>query len=166
MQFWFIFYVKFGIIYVGERKMRVVVQRVKRASLDVSDKEICKIGQGLVCFVGFCNEDDRAKFEFIAKRIAGLRVFEDENGKMNKSPNDVGAEFMLVSNFTLYGDVKDGFRPSFTGAMAADKARQLFYDFVEFFKTKTSLRVESGVFGADMQILQQNDGPITLIIEN
>ena len=91
LQFWFIFYVKFGIIYVGERKMRVVVQRVKRASLDVGQKEICKIGQGLVCFVGFCHEDDRAKFEFIAKRIAGLRVFEDENGKMNKSPNDVGA---------------------------------------------------------------------------
>lgn len=146
--------------------MKIVIQRVKNAVLEVGGKEICRIGMGLVCFVGFCENDDESKLEFTIKRISGLRVFEDENGKMNLNPMQVGASFMLVSNFTLYGDLKDGFRPSFTNAMRPEKAKQLFDKFVDNFKQKTDLKVASGIFGADMKITQLNDGPITLILEN
>lgn len=145
--------------------MKVVIQRVKNAKLDVCNKNVCKINAGLVCFVGFCENDTNAHFDFVAKRIAGLRVFEDENGKMNVSATSAGAEIMIVSNFTLYGDVKDGFRPSFTKAMKSEFAKPLFEEFVECVKSKTNNRVVSGVFGADMQITQTNDGPITLVLE-
>ena len=146
--------------------MKVVIQRVKDAVLKIENKVECEIGKGLVCFVGFCETDDESNLDFIIKRISGLRVFEVENGKMNLNPEQIGASFMLVSNFTLYGDLKDGFRPSFIKAMRPEIAKPLYYKFVEKFKQKTNLPVVSGVFGADMQITQTNDGPITLILEN
>lgn len=145
--------------------MKIIVQRVKNAKLEVNGENLGEISTGLVCFCGFCETDTRDKFEFLARRIAGLRIFEDEAGKMNVNPDGAGADFMIIPNFTLYANCLDGFRPSFIKAMKPEQAKPLFYDFVEFFKTKTSRKVVSGVFGADMQITQHNDGPITLYIE-
>ena len=146
--------------------MKVVLQRVKNATLSIDGKVISQIGKGIVCFVGFKNGDTEKNFVLPAKRICGIRIFEDENGKMNVGIDKAGGEILLVSNFTLYGDLTDGFRPSFIGSMKYDEANIMFEKFVSYVKTQTKLKVETGVFGADMQIVQQNDGPITLIIEN
>ncbi|MBQ7453250.1 MAG: D-tyrosyl-tRNA(Tyr) deacylase [Clostridia bacterium] len=146
--------------------MKVVLQRVKSASLSVDGEIISQIGKGIVCFVGFKNDDTEASFALPAKRICGVRIFEDENGKMNLGIGEVQGEIMLVSNFTLYGDLSDGYRPSFTASMKYDEAGVLFEKFTQYVKSQTSLPVKTGVFGADMQIVQENDGPITLIIEN
>ena len=144
--------------------MKAVVQRVKQTSLKVDDKEISAIDFGLTVF--FCAESkDEEKLEekilFLAKKIANLRVFEDEQGKMNRSVLDVGGQILSVSQFTLCGDVNHGNRPSFITAMQADKANQAYERFcVEL--GKYGVTVKKGVVGADMQITQTNDGPVPI----
>lgn len=144
--------------------MKCVVQRVKGAKLEVEGKLISEIGKGMVVFFGVKRGDDEEKCAKVAKKLVALRIFEDENGKMNKSVADIGGEILLVSQFTLYGDTAKGNRPSFTEAEEPVRANELY----EKEKEELSLlgaKVSSGVFGADMQISQINDGPVTVIYE-
>lgn len=144
--------------------MKALVQRITYSTLKVDGKLIAKTGKGLIVFFGVKKGDDEKEAEFIAKKVAGLRVFEDEEGKMNLSVKDVGGEILAVSQFTLYGDVKKGFRPSFTDAEEPNRANELF----EAFKKLLVLEgadVKSGIFGADMKIEYLNDGPVSIMIE-
>ena len=144
--------------------MKAVAQRVKSASLSVDGNLISSIDKGLVVFLGVKQGDLQAQAERIAYKIANLRVFEDENGKMNLSVKDVCGEVLLVSQFTLYGDCSHGNRPSFTLAEQPERANAL-YEYCAQALRGYSITVKQGVFGADMQITQLNDGPVTIIIE-
>lgn len=144
--------------------MRAVVQRVKRASLSVDGKGVSDIGAGLVVFLGVGQGDICAQADKIAQKIANLRVFSDENGKMNRSVKDVGGEVLLVSQFTLYSDCAHGNRPSFTAAEEPTKANAL-YEYCAEQLCGFGVTVKQGVFGADMQIEQLNDGPVTILLE-
>ncbi len=144
--------------------MKAVVQRVKSATLSVDGNVISSIEKGLVVFFGVGVLDTLDKADYLASKIAKLRIFEDENGKMNKSVLDVGGEILSVSQFTLYGDVSHGNRPSFTNAEKPEVASNVY----EYFCDKLScngVSVKKGVFGADMKILQENDGPVTILYE-
>ena len=144
--------------------MKEVCQRVISAELKVDGKLISKIGKGLVVFFGVGKGDTEEQTDWIVKRISALRVFEDENGKMNKSVKDVNGEILFVSQFTLFGDVSGGNRPSFTTAEEPQKAEAMYmyaYDKIK----ENGIPVRPGVFGADMKISQINDGPVTIIIE-
>ena len=144
--------------------MKAVVQRVKETSLSVDGKCISKIPFGLTVFFGVKRGDTQKQAEYIAKKIANLRIFEDENGKMNLSVKDVGGEILFVSQFTLYGDASHGNRPSFTEAEEPQKANEL-YQYTAQKLAEYSVPVKLGVFGADMQIAQHNDGPVTILLE-
>ena len=144
--------------------MKAVAQRVKKTSLRVDGELISEIPFGLTVFLGIKVGDTEKEGAYIAKKIAGLRVFEDENGKMNLSVKDVGGEVLLVSQFTLYGDTSHGNRPSFTLAERPEKAEPL-YEFTVNELSKYGITVKKGVFGADMQIEQNNDGPVTILLE-
>ncbi|MBQ8291482.1 MAG: D-tyrosyl-tRNA(Tyr) deacylase [Clostridia bacterium] len=144
--------------------MRAVAQRVKRTTLKVDGVLISEIPFGLVVFLGIKTEDTKAQAEYLAKKIANLRIFEDENGKMNLSVKDVGGEVLLVSQFTLYGDASHGNRPSFTLAEHPERAEPLYEYAVECLRGH-GVTVKKGVFGADMQIEQHNDGPVTILLE-
>ena len=145
--------------------MRVVVQRVLSASLKVDNKLISEIGKGLVVFLGIGEGDNEENLQKLMQKIAKLRIFEDENGKMNLSVNQVKGEVLLVSQFTLYGDCSHGNRPSFIKAEKPERAKMLY----EMAKTELSnegLKVKTGVFGADMKIDVLNDGPVTIILDS
>ncbi|MBQ8229636.1 MAG: D-tyrosyl-tRNA(Tyr) deacylase [Clostridia bacterium] len=144
--------------------MKAVVQRVKKTTLSVDGELISEIPFGLTVFLGVKVGDTEKEAAYLAKKIAGLRIFEDENGKMNLSVKDVGGEVLLVSQFTLYGDASHGNRPSFTLAERPEKARPL-YDFAVNELSSYGVTVKKGVFGADMQIEQHNDGPVTILLE-
>ena len=144
--------------------MKAVVQRVKYTSLSVDGRLISEIPFGLTVFLGVKVGDSEKEADYLAKKIAALRVFEDENGKMNLSVKDVGGEVLLVSQFTLYGDTSHGNRPSFTLAERPEKAEPLYEYAVQALQAH-GVTVKKGVFGADMQICQQNDGPVTVLIE-
>ena len=144
--------------------MRAVVQRVKHTSLRVDGALISEIPFGLTVFLGVKCGDEKTDADYIAKKIAGLRIFEDENGKMNRSVLDVGGEVLLVSQFTLYGDASHGNRPSFSLAERPERANQLYEYTVEALRAY-GVSVKTGVFGADMQISQANDGPVTILLE-
>ncbi len=144
--------------------MRAVVQRVTGAELKVDGELISAIGKGLVVFFGVTQNDTEEKADYIAKKIANLRIFEDENGKMNKSVQDEGGEVLFVSQFTLYGDASHGNRPSFTAAARGEVAKPL-YDYAASALSAFGVPVKKGVFGADMKILQNNDGPVTILLE-
>ena len=143
--------------------MKLVIQRVNTASLSVDGKEISKINRGLVVFVGIGKEEKEEKFLTYAKKLVNLRIFEDENGKMNLSLLDIKGEMLIVSQFTLFADTSHGNRPSFFDAEKPEKAKQLFDEFVTKVK-EYALVIKTGVFGADMKINQENDGPVTIII--
>lgn len=143
--------------------MRAVVQRVLNAELKVEGKLISKIGRGLVVFFGVKNGDVPADADKIVKKISALRIFEDENGKMNLSVGDVGGEVLFVSQFTLYGDVSHGNRPSFTEAARPETAKPI-YDYAAEKLRSLGVPVSTGIFGADMKILQENDGPVTILL--
>lgn len=145
--------------------MKAVVQRVKHAKLVVDNELIAEIGKGLVVFAGFKEGCEDENLDWIVNKISGLRIFEDENEKMNMSAKDIGGEFLIIPNFTLYADTKHGFRPSFIEAMNPEKSKPKFEEFVEKMRKAFDGKVASGIFGADMQITQQNDGPITIVIE-
>ena len=144
--------------------MRAVVQRVKKTTLSVDGELISEIPFGLTVFLGVKVDDKAESADYLAKKIANLRIFEDENGKMNKSVLDVGGEVLMVSQFTLYGDASHGNRPSFTLAERPDRANEL-YEYAVKALAGYGVIVKKGVFGADMQIAQHNDGPVTILLE-
>lgn len=145
--------------------MRAVIQRVSRAEITIDYRETRRIEQGLVVFLGVMKGDTEAQADFLAEKIQGLRVFTDENGKMNLSLEDIGGELLVVSNFTLGSDCKKGRRPSFDLAAPPEEAEKLYLHFVERAKNLGIKRVETGEFGAHMDVLVANNGPVTLIID-
>ncbi|MBP3348872.1 MAG: D-tyrosyl-tRNA(Tyr) deacylase [Clostridia bacterium] len=144
--------------------MRTVVQRVKSASVDIEGKRVAEIEGGLLIFVGIKCGDTRAQIEWMADKIKKLRIFEDPEGKMNLSAQDLGKDYLVVSQFTLYGDCKKGTRPSFIQAAPPDEAIPLYEYFVELMKQDGAV-VGTGQFGADMQVSLVNDGPVTMLLE-
>ena len=144
--------------------MRAVVQRVKNTRLFVDEKLISEIPFGLTVFLGVKTGDTEKQADWLMKKIAGLRIFEDEAGKMNLSVKDVGGEVLLVSQFTLYGDASHGNRPSFTLAERPERADPL-YEYAVKTLSSLGVTVKKGVFGGDMQIMQHNDGPVTILLE-
>lgn len=143
--------------------MKVVVQRVKEANVKVDNKIVGKINKGYVVFIGIKEGDTQKEADFLVKKLQNLRVFEDENEKMNLSIQDVKGEILLISQFTLYGDTTHGNRPSFIEAEKPEKANELY----EYFCNECSktIHVEKGVFQAHMDVSLINDGPCTIIIE-
>ena len=144
--------------------MKVVVQKVNSSSVTVDGKLINKIGKGLNVLVGFTDTDTIKDIEFMVRKVTNLRIFEDENGVMNKSVIDVGGEILSISQFTLYGDAKKGNRPSYVKALNGDKALPLYEEFNK--QLNQVVPAYGGVFGADMKVLIENDGPATIIIES
>ncbi|BDC52168.1 D-aminoacyl-tRNA deacylase [Bryobacterales bacterium F-183] len=144
--------------------MRAVVQRVREARVEVDGAVTGAIGQGLMILLGVSKEDTEAQAEWLVSKIVGLRIFEDADGKMNRSVADIQGGLLIVSQFTLYGDTRKGKRPSFDQAAPAEKARALYERFVELARG-TGLAVGTGIFQADMQVHLVNDGPVTLIVE-
>ncbi|MGI6403893.1 MAG: D-aminoacyl-tRNA deacylase [Oscillospiraceae bacterium] len=144
--------------------MKLVLQRVSTASVTIEGKERYAIGPGLVALVGFGHEDGQEQADYLAKKMVELRIFEDENGQMNRSLLDMEGHCLIVPNFTLYANAKKGRRPSFTGSMAPDKAAALFDYFVAVVR-ETVNKVETGRFGTHMLVDIQNDGPVTLILD-
>ena len=144
--------------------MRAVVQRVKYTKLEVEGELISEIPFGLTVFLGVKTGDTEKQADFLMKKISALRIFEDENGKMNLSVKDVGGEVLLVSQFTLYGDANKGNRPSFTLAERPERAEPLYEYAVNALRGQ-GVVVKKGVFGADMKISQLNDGPVTILLE-
>ena len=145
--------------------MRVVIQRVGRARVLVGDQMVGEIGPGLLALVGVGPADGPSDVEYIASKLRDVRIFEDEHGKMNRSVVDVGGALLLVSQFTLYGDVRKGRRPSFDRAAAPVLARQLYEDLVRTLRDQ-GLRVETGAFQAHMQVDLINDGPVTILLDS
>lgn len=144
--------------------MRAVIQRVKKTTLSVDGKLISEIPFGLAVYIGIKVGDTGKSARAMAKKIAALRIFEDENGKMNKCVKEVGGEILLISQFTLLGDCSHGNRPSFIEAERPEKANPL-YEYTAKLLRESGVTVKQGVFGADMKIQQFNDGPVTIIYE-
>lgn len=143
--------------------MRVLVQRSKESSVVVEGKTIGSIDKGLVLLVGFTEGDTIDNIEYLAKRVVNLRIFDDENGVMNKSILDCGGDILSISQFTLYADTKKGNRPSYINALGGDKAEPLYELFNE--ELRKYVKVETGKFGAEMTVNITNDGPITIWLE-
>ncbi|MGG6431099.1 D-aminoacyl-tRNA deacylase [Anoxybacillus sp. D401a] len=145
--------------------MRVVVQRAKDAKVTVAGEVVGKIDFGLVLLVGITHDDTEEDAAFVADKIAHLRIFEDEHGKMNVSLLDVGGSILSISQFTLYGDCRKGRRPNFMDAAKPEHAKQIYEALNEQLRQK-GIRVETGVFGAMMDVTLTNVGPVTLIVES
>ncbi len=143
--------------------MRAVVTRVKQASVEIDGREYSSIDKGFLVLLGVHTEDTEEEAVWIADRICGLRVFEDDRGKMNVSPKDAGAELLIVSQFTLYADVSSR-RPGFTDAARPEKAIPLYERVIKECENR-GFTVKTGQFGADMQVASVNDGPVTVILE-
>ena len=144
--------------------MRAVVTRVSRASVSINGETVGRIGRGFLVLLGVGPDDTDRQAERLADKVCGLRVFEDENGKMNLSVSEVGGEILLISQFTLYGDCSHGNRPSFTEAERPETANALYERTAEKLRG-LGMTVKTGVFGADMFINQSNNGPVTIIYE-
>ncbi|MBP2032508.1 D-tyrosyl-tRNA(Tyr) deacylase [Clostridium algifaecis] len=145
--------------------MRAVVQRVKSSSVKVDGNVIGKIGKGLNVLIGITKDDTISDITYLKDKIINLRIFEDENGKLNKSLMDVGGELLLISQFTLYGDCRKGRRPSFIQALSGDESEKLYNEFVVQCKVSVK-KVETGKFGADMLVSIENDGPVTMLLDS
>ena len=145
--------------------MRAIVQRALDASCTVDGKVVSSIDKGFMILVGFTHTDTIDEIKLLSRKIAGLRVFEDECGKLNKGIKDIGGSILAISQFTLYAYCKKGNRPSFTEAMHFEKANDMFNIFVEELR-QYDINVSTGVFGADMKIKFTNDGPVTIILDN
>ena len=145
--------------------MRAVVQRVTSASVTVDGKLVSEIGKGLLIFHGVAQEDTSADLDYLANKIANLRVFEDDEGRMNRSLLEIGGEALVVSQFTLYGDCRKGRRPSFIDAAPPDKAEMLYQHLIEELSNK-GIPVKGGVFQAMMDVKLANDGPVTILLDS
>ena len=144
--------------------MRLVIQRVSKASVSIESKVVGSIEKGLMVLVGVAGSDDETIVDKYLNKLIKLRIFEDEAGKTNKSIRDVGGSLLLVSQFTLLASCKDGNRPSFIGAGSPDEAKRLYEYMVDLGK-KSDIHTECGVFGADMKVSLENDGPFTIVLE-
>jgi D-aminoacyl-tRNA deacylase len=145
--------------------MRAVIQRVSRAQVTVNDELTSKITRGLLVLVGVAHADTEADADYLVEKIAGLRIFDDQDGKMNLSVSDIGGALLVVSQFTLYGDVRRGKRPSFDAAAPPHRARELYEYFVERIRA-VGLPCETGRFQEDMQVKLVNDGPVTILLDS
>lgn len=145
--------------------MRVVLQRAKEADVTVDNKKVGEIEHGLVCLVGFTEGDGPEAIAYMAEKLVHLRIFEDDAGKMNRSLLDVGGAILSVSQFTLYGDCRKGRRPNFMAAARPEVAEELYNAFNEKLRSY-NVQVETGIFGAMMEVKLINDGPVTLILES
>ena len=145
--------------------MKFVIQRVTKASVTVDSKTVGEINKGFMVLIGVSNEDTKEVADKLVKKMLGLRIFEDENGKTNLSLEDVGGELLLISQFTLYADCKKGNRPSFTNAGAPDMANAL-YEYIIAECEKAGKKVEKGIFGADMKVELLNEGPFTIVLDS
>ena len=144
--------------------MRVVVQRVSRAHVAVDGEIVSEIGAGMVVLLGVAQGDTDGDIDFLARKVSQLRIFNDENGQLNAPIDFVDGSFLVISQFTLHGDVRRGKRPSFVQAMAPDVARRMVGEVADGLRA-TGLQVAEGEFGADMQVSLINDGPVTFILE-
>jgi len=145
--------------------MRAVVQRVASSSVVVDNKTVGAINTGLMVLLGVGQDDAEADVRYLADKIAGLRIFEDESGKMNLSVEEVGGAILAISQFTLYGDCRKGRRPGFSAAAPSEKANELYEYFVTCLKEK-QLEVATGIFQADMKVELVNDGPVTMLLDS
>ena len=145
--------------------MKVVIQRVAKASVSIENKVVSKIAKGLLVLVGIGKEDTEKDIHFIIGKILKLRIFQDSEEKMNKSVEDIQGEVLLISQFTLYADCKKGNRPSFTESMQSDLANKYFQKFCNLFKANFP-KTQTGVFAAHMSISLINDGPVTIIFDS
>ena len=145
--------------------MKIVVQRVKNPKVDVEGKTVGKIDKGFLVLLGVTNGDTKEQADYLVKKLCKLRVFTDENDKMNLDIKQVGGKLLIVSQFTLYANCKDGNRPSFTDAARPEEAEELYEYFCNECQEKYGIEVEKGIFGAHMEVSLLNDGPVTIIIE-
>lgn len=145
--------------------MRVVIQRVSEASVTVDQKTVGAIGQGLMVLLGVAQGDTSQEAKSLAEKTAGLRIFEDDAGKMNRSVEEIGGSLLVVSQFTLLGDCRKGRRPGFTDAAPPELADQLYEEYVATLRSR-GVNVATGVFRADMQVALVNDGPVTMLLDS
>ena len=145
--------------------MKIVVQRVKEANVKVDNEIVGKISEGLMLLIGVDEDDDTNDADWLIKKIIDLRIFSDQEGKMNLSVKDISGEILCISQFTLISDYKKGNRPSYIKAAKPEKAISLFEYFKQEIK-KSGLKIESGIFGADMKVSLLNDGPVTLVFDS
>ena len=146
--------------------MRIVIQRVSKASVEINSNEICSINNGLLILLGIELKDSDEDIVWLTKKIINLRIFSDENGKMNHSITDVSGEIIVVSQFTLHAKTKKGNRPSYINAAKPELAIPLYEKFTNFLKKESGLNVYTGKFGADMKVSLINDGPVTIILDS
>ena len=144
--------------------MRILVQRSLESSVTEDNKIVGSIDKGLVLLVGFTYGDDCSKIDYLINKVLNLRIFDDENGVMNKSILDVGGSILSISQFTLYADTKKGNRPSYINALGGQEATKLYDEFNR--KLSQHIKVETGIFGADMKVSITNDGPVTILLES
>lgn len=145
--------------------MKALVQRVENASVSVQGRCVSSIDGGLVCYLGIKKGDGTKELDWLARKVANLRVFSDSEGRMNLSAKQLDKSILVISQFTLYGSIKNGYRPGFSEAEEPQLANQMYEAFCEKLRQEGISMVEKGVFGADMTILQTNNGPVTLMIE-
>lgn len=143
--------------------MKIVIQRVSKATVSIDEKITGAIQQGLLLLVGICPEDGQEDLDYAVRKISQMRIFSDENGKMNLSVQDIGGQVLSISQFTLYADTKKGNRPAFTGAAKPDMATALYDHFNQ--QLAAFVPVQTGEFGADMMVSLVNDGPVTIILD-
>ncbi len=146
--------------------MKILIQRVKHSKCIVDGKEISKIGQGILVFVGITNEDTTEDIEWLANKMVNLRIFNDDDGVMNKSCIEINGEIMIISQFTLHARTKKGNRPSYVDAAKPEISEPLYNKFIETVNSLTDKQSATGIFGADMKIELLNDGPVTIIIDS
>ena len=146
--------------------MRVVVQRVSQSNVKVSGEIIGEINEGLMVLVSFVDEDNDTDLGWMTKKIINLRIFNDDEGKMNRSVQDIGGDILLISQFTLYGSTKKGNRPSFIKAAKPDFANVMYERFIKVLEQSLGKEIQTGEFGSDMKVSQVNDGPTTIIIDS
>ena len=145
--------------------MKIIIQRVNFAEIFVNNKFKGKIQKGIVAYIGVANGDSVKDIDFCIDKLINLRIFDDENGKLNLSVKDIRGELLIVSNFTIYGNTKKGRRPSYTDSAATNEAQEIYNLFVKKLE-QTGIRFETGEFGQYMRIVSENDGPVNLIIDS
>lgn len=146
--------------------MRIIVQRVKKASVEIYDQIAGSINQGLLIYLGVEDEDSQEDIDWLVRKVINLRIFSDEDEKLNFSLRDVDGEILVISQFTLYASTKKGNRPSFTNAAKPEFAKNLYMEFVKAMKEHYHGNIQTGRFGADMQVSSINDGPLTFILDS